>query len=82
LVFDLQIPETRYQATRVALALLEQLKAMVEASPEVERTTISESAPPLPCRARHSTPGADHQPPTGPAVDLLRRQVASARRIS
>ncbi len=77
LVFDLQIPETRYQAPGAALALLEELKTMVEASPEVERATISESAPPLPGRAMHSAPEADHQAPTGPAIDLLRRQVAS-----
>jgi predicted permease len=76
LVFDLQIPEKRYQAPGAALALLEQLKTMVEASPDVERATISESAPPLPGRATHGTPEADGKPLSGPAVDLLRRQVA------
>jgi predicted permease len=81
LVFDLQIPEKRYQAPGAALALLEQLKAAVEASSDVERATISESAPPLPGRATHGTPEADGLPlsdraPAGSAVDLLRRQVA------
>jgi predicted permease len=75
LVFDLQIPDKRYQSPGAALTLLEQLKAMVEASPDVEHATVSESAPPLPGRATHGVPEADGQPPSGPAVDLLRRQI-------
>jgi predicted permease len=75
LVFDLQIPDKRYQAPGAAITLLEQLKTMVEASPDVEHATVSESAPPLPGRATHGVPEADGQPPSGPAVDLLRRQI-------
>jgi putative ABC transport system permease protein len=76
LVFDIPIPPVRYTAPGAALTLMQRLHDAIEHSPDVERATFSEFAPPLPGRASMGTPEADGQPPPGAVLQLLRRQVA------
>jgi putative ABC transport system permease protein len=78
LVFEIQLPDTRYQTPGSSVALLEGLDRLVEAIPGVGRATFAEGAPPTAGGLSFERPEAEGRPNIDASdLELPQRTVTS-----